>query len=77
MRFSKYPKDSILEVSIDDPKEFSVDDITRYIQLNEQFYLNNEEKAEMLRIKRAMANSIKCTDCNIEVAGSTLYITAL
>ena len=77
MRFSKYPKDTIIEVSIDDPKEFSVDDITRYIQLNEQFYLNKEEKAEMLRIKRAMANSIQCTDCNIEVAGSTLYITAL
>ena len=61
MRFSKYPKDTIIEVSIDDPKEFSVDDITRYIQLNEKFYLNKEEKAEMLRIKRAMANSIQCT----------------
>lgn len=77
MRFSKYPKGAVIEASIEDPKVFSVDDITCYIQLYEKLCLNKQEQAEMYRIKRAMANSIQCTDCNIEVDGNTLYITAL
>ena len=77
MHFSKYPKGTILEVSIENPHEFSVKDINRYLQLVEKPYLTKGEQAEFIRIRRAMANAIQCTDCNIEIDGSMLLITVL
>ena len=77
MRFSEYSKGAVIEASIEDPKVFSIENITRYIQLDEKLCLNKQEQAEMLCIRRAMANSIQCTDCKIEVDGNTLYITVL
>ena len=77
MRFSNYPKGTILEVTVENPREFSVNDIIRYLELAEKPLLNNEEWADQNRVRRAIANTIKCTDCNIEIQDNTLFITVI
>ena len=77
MRFSKYPKGTVFEVSVDNPKEFSVEDIQKYLELSNCGCLDKQHWSEFISVKRSLANAVGCPDANIKVCDDTLIITLL
>ena len=77
MRFSPYPKGTKFEVSVENPQMFAVEDIKRFLELENTFCRNKQEQAEYIRVRNALAKTINCNAVDIDVYGNTLSITAL
>ena len=80
MHKSKYPIGTVLRVSIQNPLEFSPDDIKRYIQLSKKDYFIRTaiENAELKSIRRNIAHKIGLSDLDptqLEIDGNTLVMT--
>ncbi len=75
MRFSKYPSGTLFEVSVDNSKMFSVEDIKRYLELADRVCLDKQERAEFIRIRRSIAHTVSCPDVKIDVSDGSLIIT--
>ena len=77
MRLSAYRKGTIFEVSEENPQMFSVKDIKRFLELENNFCRNKQEQIEYVRVRRSLAKSIDCNAVDIDVKGNILMITAL
>ncbi len=75
MRKSKYPSGTVFEVSADNPQMFSVEDIKRYIELDNLICLSKQKRAEYISIRRSLAKTVDCPDARVDVKGETLVIT--
>ena len=56
---------------------FSVKDIKRFLELENNFCRNKQEQIEYVRVRRSLAKSIDCNAVDIDVKGNILMITAL